>query len=724
MVEEKTTYCRICEAYCGLRVTVEDGRVTAIAPDPEHVTSRGYVCRKGTSFDQVVHDPDRVLHPLKKVDGAWQRISWEQAIGEIAVKLNAIRLRHGPHAIGLYMGNPAGYSYSHLLAARGFTDAIGSRNTYGAGSQDNLACFLAAKLLYGAHFQLPIPDLDRCAYLLIVGANPAVSHGTLVNAPNVREKLRAIRRRGGKIVVLDPRRSETAAMADEHHFIRPGTDAFLLLAMLHVILAEGLEARDFLAAHATGVDALRATVARFTPVVAAAETGVPAETIVRLARELAGAKGGSAYGRPVCGPFGTLAAWALEALNVVTGKLDAPGGSVFSEGLIDTVGVSVQIGADQRGRKRSRIGDHKDVVGELPSGILPDEITTPGDGRIRALVVTAGNPVLSTPNGEALAAAMQSLECSVVIDLYQSETAAHADYLLPATSFLEREDLPILHANLMLTPYAQWTEPVVPPQGEAKPEWEIFALLSDAMGLPMLDSRVVDLLRRGARFFGRDLPPRALLDLLVRFGPAGDRFVPWSSGLSLAKVAAHPHGMPLPPIRTGILAEKLRTADRKIHLVDPEIAGDLERLRPGAGAGDPRYPLRLIGRRDTRSNNSWLHNVPRLMDEPCTRLRMHPADAQGIGVADGDVARVRSRVGEIEVQVRVTDEVMPGVVSLPHGWGHAGPTNRRVASARPGASYNALIDGGAMDPLSGMSFLNGFPVAVERAGDGGRAAPG
>jgi formate dehydrogenase len=717
VTEEKTTFCRICEAYCGLRVTVRDGRVCDIRPDPDHVVSRGYVCRKGTSFDQVTHDPDRVLHPQKKVDGAWQRISWTQAIDEIAAKLNAVRARYGPHAVALYMGNPAGYSYAHLLAARGFADAIGTRNTYGAGSQDNLAIFLSAKLLYGAHFQLTIPDLDRARYLLVVGANPAVSHGTLVNAPNVREKLRDIRRRGGKVVVLDPRRSETALLADEHHFVRPGSDAFVLLAMLNVVFAERLEATDFLARQARGAAWLRDTVASFTPELAAAQSGLAADTVRRLARELAGAEAACAYGRPVCGTFGTLAAWALGALNVVTGKLDVPGGAVFSDGLIDTVELAVRMGADERGRKRSRVGDHPDVVGELPSGILPDEITTPGEGQVRALVVTAGNPVLSTPNGAALAAALRSLECTVVLDMYESETAALADYLLPCTTFLEREDVPLLHSNLMLTPYAQWTDAVVPPQGEAKPEWEVFALLSDAMGVPMLDSRLFAWARRAARLFGADLGPRALLDLLVRLGPAGDRFVPWSRGLSLAKLAAQPHGVLLPPLRTGVLRDKLRTRDRRVHLDDDEIAAEIHRLRAvaAAPAADGGYPFRLIGRRDPRSNNSWLHNVPRLMEgERCTRLRVHPEDAARLGLADGDSARVRSRVGALEVAVRVTDEVMPGVVSLPHGWGHRYPTNRRVAAAAPGASYNTLVDHTAIEALAGMSLLNGFPVAIER----------
>ncbi len=714
MTEDKTTFCRVCEAYCGLIATVEDGRITEVRPDPDHVVSRGYVCRKGTTFHQVTHDPDRILHPMKKVGGTWERIGWEQAIAEVAAKLNAVRAAHGPHAIACYMGNPAGYSYSHVLYARTFSDAIGTRNTYGAGSQDNLADFLASKFLYGAHALEPIPDLARTRHLFVVATNPAVSHGTLTSAANMRERLRAIRRRGGKLIVIDPRRTETAALADEHHFIRPDTDVFLLLAMIHTIFAEGLEARDFLARHVTDVDWLRAAVADMTPARAAERTGIAADTIRRLACEFAVADGACAYGRVVCGSFGTLAAWSLDALNVVTGNLDRPGGAVFSEGAVDTVSTTIRFGADQRGRKRSRIGNHPDVLGELPSGILVDEITTAGDGQVRALVVSAGNPVLSIAGGPRLAAAMQALVCSVVLDVYLTETAAAADYFLPCTTFFERADLPLFHQNLMQEPYVQWTEAVIPPQGEAKPEWEVFTLLSEAMGLPLLDSRVFTWLRRAARLVGADLPPTLVADAMLRLGPLGDRYLPWRAGLSLAKLRQQPHGIVLGPIRTGILEEKLRMPDRKVHLRNAELDGELARLRATPAADDPAYPFRLIGRRDPRSNNSWLHNVPGLMDDRCHRLRVHPDDAARLGVSDGETVTLRSRAGAIEVAVRLSDEVMPGVVSLPHGWGHRAPGNRRVAARTPGADYNALIDPRAIEPLAGMAFLNGFPVAVER----------
>lgn len=720
MTEEKITYCRICEVYCGLIATVEDGRITRLRPDKNHVVSRGYSCPKGITAHHLAHDPDRILHPMKKVDGAWQRITWEQAIAEIAERLNAIRHTHGADAIGLYTGNPAGYSYSHRIFSSNWITAVGSRNSYGAGSQDNLADFLASKLLYGAFFLQPIPDVARTKYLFVVAANPAISQGTLVHLADARARLAEITARGGKVVVIDPRRTETAQLASEHHFIRPDSDVFLLLAMLQTIFADDLEDKAFLARNVTGTDELRRAVRVVTPEIASEQTGVPPETIRRLAREFAAADGACAYGRVVCGRFGTLAAWALDALNVVTGNLDAPGGAIFSDGLADMVDIVAKIGLDHYGKHRSRIGDYPGVLGELPAGILADEITTEGPGQIRALVVTAGNPILSTANGASLAAAMKRLECTVALDFYMSETATLADYILPCTTYFEREDYPIFHTQLMTEPYAQWTEPVIPPQGEAKQEWEIFSLLSDAMGLPFLNNRAADWLRRGLRLLGRDFSPRWIMDGMIRLGPFGDRFLPFMGGFTLAKVASEPHGVRIGPLRTDMLAKKLRTPDKKVHLWHREIEQEIERLFEAARQpADPSFPFRLIGRRDNRSNNSWLHNIPKLMrGDRCQRLRVHPEDATRLGLRDGGPAIVKSRVGAVDVEVRITDEVMPGVVSLPHGWGHTYPTNRQVAISNPGPNCNDLIDARVIEPLSGMAFLNGFPVAVEAVSAG------
>lgn len=714
MREEKVTFCRVCEALCGLVATVEDGRVIDLRPDPDHVVSKGYGCAKGLSFHNVTHDPDRVLQPLKKRDGKWERIDWATAIAEVAAKLKAIRDRHGPHAIAFYTGNPSVFSYSTRLFAGALAGAVGTRNTYSAGTQDNAADFLASKFLYGAYLLQPIPDLERTDHLLLVGVNPVVSHGTLLHAAEVRKQLKAIRSRGGKVVVLDPRRSETARVASEHHFVRPDTDVFVLMAMLHVIFREGLHAKSVLDAYATGVEDVRRAVETFTPELAAAKSGIEAGTIVRMARELAAAKSACTYGRAVCGTYGTLTAWALDVLNIVTGRLDAAGGTIFADGALDMVAVTSRVGMDHYAQRRSRIGDHPVCRGDLPSGILADEISTPGAEQVRALVVTAGNPVLSMPNGSALAGAMEKLEVSVAIDFYMNETASRCDYFLPATTFLEREDIPLAHQNLMLEPYVQWTDPVIAPIGAARHEWRILSDIGDAMGLAFMNNPALDRFRKVSKWLGRSLTAAGVADLMIRTGPRGDRFLPWRDGLSVGKIRAHPHGLRLPDNRTGVLGEKIRHPDGKVHLWNEHLARDVERLRASIASTDDAR-LRLIGRRDQRSHNSWMHNVARLMESNRCDLRIHPSDAKRLGIATGDRVCLASDVGEIEVTAALSDDVMPGVVCMPHGWGHE-PSSGAVAAAKPGANCNVVIDRRVIEPLSGMSFLNGVPVTVKKRG--------
>jgi len=494
--------------------------------------------------------------------------------------------------------------------------------------------------------------------------------------------------------------------------------------MIRTILGEGLENREFLAANASDVDWLRGLVAAFTPERAAEATGVDAEIIVRLARELAASPAACAFGRAVCSPFGTIQAWALDVLNVVTGNVDRPGGAVFSDGLVDLAAIVKQLGLDGYGEHRSRTRNLPGVLGELPAGCLEEEITTPGPGKIRAMVVTAGNPVVSIANGTALAEAMRELECTVVIDLYMSETAALADYVLPAATWLEREDFPVFHVNLSTEPYSQWTDAVIPKLGECKEEWEIFTLLGDAMGLTYLANPAAHWLRRGLKLFGREFSPRWIIDGMIRTGPMGDKYLPWSNGWNVERLREHPHGVKLGEIRTGILREKLMTADKRIHLRSDDIGREAERLLAEALPITPDFPFQLIGRRDLRSNNSWLRNLPKLMrGDRDRRLRLHPDDAGRIGLVDGEVVRVRSRVGAVDAEVRITDEIMPGIVSLPHGWSDGVETHRRVvAELGRGPNCNELIDHREIEPLAGMAWLNGFPVAVEKITAASRAA--
>src|SRR3954449_8514832 len=495
--EERFTFCRICEAHCGLVATVDGGRLERLRPDPQHPLSHGYACPKGIAMTEVQNAPDRVLHPMR----GDERVGWDEAIAEIGARLRAVRKRHGSDAVGWYMGNPGGASYSHTLWSKGFVDALGSPHYYTAGSQDVNNRFAASALMYGSPLRVPIPDLERTSFLLMVGANPFVSNGSVLSAPRVRDRLHAIVARGGRVVVVDPRRTETAR-AFEHLPIRPDTDAWLLLSLLHVVARES---------------PLGPLTEPFSPEATAERTGVPAERCRALARDLEAAGSAAVYGRTgsCLGRFGTLVAFLLDALNAVTGNLDAPGGAVFGRPAIALDDVAESIGLDTYGARHSRVGGFPDVLGAMPASVMADEISTPGAGSLRALFVSAGNPVLSVPDGQALADAMGSLDLCVAIDLYVNETGRHADYVLPATTFLEREALPIAFLGFYTTPFVQWTEPVVAPRGEARDEWEIIEDLARELGVV---PSPVPAVRRAGRL-ARLVTPRRLAAGLPGPGP-------------------------------------------------------------------------------------------------------------------------------------------------------------------------------------------------------------
>jgi formate dehydrogenase len=640
---------------------------------------------------EVHNDPERVLHPLRRTpDGTFERTTWDAAVADIAARLKPLPRE----SIGWYMGNPGAFSYAHALWGKGFLDGLGSPHYYSAGSQDVNNRFAASALMYGNPVLVPIPDLKRTNLLLMIGANPLVSHGSLLTTPRIREALRDIVARGGRVVVVDPRRTETAS-AFEHLPVRPDTDALLLLSLLHTIFEEGLEAPIRLA---SGTDTLRAWASGFPPEATEERTGVPARAARRLARDLAAADGAAVYGRTgTClGRHGTLVAFLLDALNAVTGNLDRPGGGVFGSPPMALDELAGRLGLASYATRRSRVGGFPDVLGNLPASLMAKEIRMPGDGQLRALFVSAGNPVMSVPDGEELSAALQDLELLVSIDLYVNETNRHADYILPATTFLERDDVPLASLTFYTTPFIQYTDAVVEPAGEAKPEWEAIDLIARAIGI--VPSSV-----RAARWAGRlgiRPSPQRLIDGLLR---ATTR-----NRLSIARLRRHPHGLVLADhVETGVLKRKLR--GHRVRLDPPEIGAEIERLR--GEEQDDEFPLRLIGLRELRSHNSWMHNAPKLMSGNRSHaLRIHPDDAGDL--ADGDEVEIASKSGAVTVGVRVTDEVMPGVVALPHGWGHDGGWS--LANAAGGANSNLLSSSEPEDlePLAGMAHLNGIPVRV------------
>ncbi|MFY1621104.1 molybdopterin-dependent oxidoreductase, partial [Micromonospora sp. WMMD736] len=563
--DERVTYCRICEPMCGLIATVADDRLVSLRPDPQHPLSRGRACPKGIAFTDVQNDPDRVLHPLRRrADGSFEQIDWDTALDDIATRLAATLAEHGGDSVGQYFGNPAAFGYASSLWAGVFMERIGARHLYSAGSQDINSRFVASKLLYGAASQLPFPDLPRTDFLLMLGANPLVSHGSAVRAPRVKDDLAAIVRRGGRVVVVDPRRTETARHY-EHLAVRPDSDAWLLLSMLHVIFAEDLEDTAALAGQATGGERLRTLCAGFAPEDTADRTGIAADVVRALARDFATAPTATAYGRTgAClGHHGTLVSFLLDALTLVTGNLDRPGGTLMSHAVIPVEEMGEKLGSMSYDTARSRIGGLPEVLGTFPAAVMADEITTAGPGQLRALFVVAGNPVLSVPNSNALEAALPQLDLFVSLDLYVNETNRLADYVLPATTMLERDDLPIMFAACSPTLFVQSTDAVLKPYGQARPEWEVYSEIARRMGLSLFATGPLRRLNRPLAWLDRwprlQMTPRRLMNLLLRLGPHGDRFGLRRNGLNLQRLARYPHGMVLAEhAPSGILRDVVR----------------------------------------------------------------------------------------------------------------------------------------------------------------------
>jgi anaerobic selenocysteine-containing dehydrogenase len=730
--------CPLCEATCGLVLRTRGREVLEVRGDDDDPFSRGYLCPKGVALKHLDADPDRLRTPLVRRGDTWHEVSWDDAFGEIAERLPPLLAAHGRDAVGVYLGNPSAHTLALLLYPRALLRVLGSRNVFSASTVDQMPKQVSAGLMVGTGLSVPVPDLDRTRFLLVLGADPVVSNGSLMTAPDVKRRLQDVRARGGRVVVVDPRRSRTAEIASEHHFIRPGTDAFLLAAMVQTLVAEDRVRLGALAPHVAGLDAVARAVADLTPEVVAPVTGVPADVTRRLARELAAADGGAVYGRvgTCTQEFGTLTSWLVDVLNVVAGQLDRPGGAMFTTaaaGAANTRGPGGR-GKDVRfGARTSRVRGLPEVFGELPAVCLAEEIETPGEGRIRALITIAGNPVLSNPNGARLAAALARLDFMVSCDVYLNETTRHAHVILPGLSPLEASHYDVALWQLAVRNYARWSPPVFPPPADRPTDWETMLRLAGivlgqgpACDVAALDDLVARQQAEAAAGTVGKTPdeilaalaprrgPERLLDLMLRTGPYGDGFGARPDGISLATLEANPHGLDLGPLVPRI-PEVLRTPSGKIELAPDAILADLPRLRARL---HPRTGFTLVGRRNLRTNNSWMHNLEPLVRgrAQCT-LHVHPDDAARLGLVDGGRARLTSRTGTVEAPVEVTAAVMPGVVSLPHGWGHDAPGTRlRVAQAHAGVNANLVADEAAIDPLSGNAVLNGIPVEVAPAG--------
>jgi anaerobic selenocysteine-containing dehydrogenase len=717
--------CNLCEATCGLLIEVDGGCVRSIRPDREDPFSRGHICPKAYTLGEVQKDPDRLKFPVRRTrGGAWERISWEDALSETAERLAAIQRRDGRDAVATYLGNPSAHSFGTALYMLPLFRAIGSKNRYTASSVDTNPRLAASLLLYGSVASVAVPDLDRTQFLLVLGANPVVSNGSLMTAPGAKRRLEAIRARGGRLVVVDPRRTETAGIADEHIAIRPGRDALLLAALVHTILEEKIGRDGPATPRLDGLAALRERLAPLSPEAVAPALGLEAARLRRLAREFAAAPAAACYARigTCLAEFGTLASWLVDVLNIVSGNLDRPGGSMFTTPAVDIVaiaGLLRQHGG--MGRWRSRVRGAPEFNEELPASCMAEEMLTPGEGRVRGLLTIMGNPVLSTPNGRRLDRALAALEFFAAIDIYVNETTRHAHVILPTTWSLEHDNYEVLLHLLAVRNTAKYSPVVIPPEPGMKHDWEVLSELAlriaEARQRSALARAVLRLARRRRLLPG----PRALLDFFLRMGPHGDRYNPFSSGLNLRKLERSPKGVDLGPLVPS-LHRVVKTPGGRIDLAEPRMAAELSRLagraREWAQAAEG---LVLIGRRDLRTNNSWSHNAPSLVkDGVRCDLLMHPDDAARRGLEDGCLVRIASRVGEVCAPLRVTDEMMPGVVSLPHGWGHGREGVRlRVAAAHPGVSVNDVTDDALLESVTGSSVVNGVPVEVERAGAAG-----
>jgi anaerobic selenocysteine-containing dehydrogenase len=714
--------CNLCEAICGLDVVMRGDTIEAIRGDKDDPLGRGHICPKAVALQDVHFDPDRLRQPVRRIANGWQTVSWGRAFDEVASRFRRIQREHGDDAVAVYLGNPSVHNFGTLLFAPALLKTLHTRNRFSATSLDQLPHHIVATLLFGHQLLLPVPDIDRTDYFVIMGANPVVSNGSLMTVPDIRKRLEAIQQRGGQVIVIDPRRTETAQAADRHLFIRPGTDALLMLAILNVLYSENLVRPDRLAVFLDGMEELRGIAEPFVPEQVAAPTGIDPASIRELARSFAAAQRAVWYGRVGVSTqeFGTLAQWLICAVNIVTGNLDRTGGAMFTRPAVDLLAPGL-VNRGTFGRWRSRVRRLPEFAGELPASAMAEEMLTPGKGQIRALLTIAGNPVLSSPNGRQLEQALSRLDFMASIDIYRNETTRHAHVILPPTAALEHDHYDVVFHLLAIHNTARYSPALFPPDRNTRHDWEILLELHTRLLSKSPISRAKAWLRRA---FLRRLGPRGLLDLGLRFGPYGSGWKVWKRGLTMRALERSAHGIDLGPLEP-CLPDRLRTPWKRIQLVPERLRADVERLKarfsfsaPGSVQppdAEKSRQLLLIGRRELRSNNSWMHNCERLVKGKanCTLL-IHPDDAQRLAILNGQQVRVASRVGSVEALVEVSSEIMPGVVSLPHGWGHAREGMQlQTASCHPGVSINDVTDECSIDACSGNAAFNGTPVTVE-----------
>jgi len=691
MQEKHYRNCNLCEAICGVEITHEDGKILSITGDKLDPFSRGHICPKAVALRDIYEDPNRLQMPVKRTTDGWQEIGWDDAFDETARRLREIQTQFGRDSVAVYQGNPTVHNLGTMLNSRDLLKALGTKNNYSATSVDQLPHHFASWAMLGHPFLIPIPDIDRTDYFLILGANPLASNGSLMTSPDIINRLNAVKERGGKVVLIDPRRTETTRVADEHFFIKPSSDAFLLLAMVHTLFSEGLVDLDKLADFTDGVETLRSVSAEFTPEKAEEMTGIPAGEIIRLTREFASAASAVCYGRIGLSTqaFGGLCQWLINAINILTGNFDRAGGAMFTAPAFDLLQVAK--GGDIHDRWQSRVRNLPEFMGELPVSSLAEEMLTKGEGQIKAFVTSCGNPVLSTPNGGQLDRALDGLDFMVSIDFYINETTRHADIILPPASNLESSHYDVIFNTFAVRNTAKYSGPLFAKAETARYDWQIFQELT-------------------ARLTGdletmKPEPPELKLGLGLQFG---------KYQMSLDTLKASPHGIDLGELQP-CLPARLLTVNKRIDIAPKIIVNDVERLKKNSKIPrDGEFPFNLIGRRHLRDCNSWLHNSETLMKgkNRCT-LMMNDADAGDLSLENGQIVSVSSRVGSIELPLEITENIARGLVSIPHGYGHGRKdVNLAVAAEHSGVSINDLTDETVMDELTGNAAFSSVKVKI------------
>ncbi|PCH53920.1 MAG: dehydrogenase [Flavobacteriaceae bacterium] len=700
MKEPKIHYrtCNLCEAMCGLEIKYQNNTVIAIKGDKKDALSKGHICPKATALADLYTDKNRLKTPIKRTENGWISISWEAAYNEIETEIKRIQKQYGKNAIGSYRGNPTVHNTGLTLFASSFLKSLSSNQNYTATSVDQLPHHFASLMLFGHYLMLPIPDIDRTDFILIMGGNPAVSNGSIMTAPDFSNRLKAIKKRGGKVVVVDPRYTETSKIANKHHFIKPGTDALLLLSLIHIIFKEKLSDLGHLEAHTNGLETIQKIAINYEPQKIAKIIGFTSEEIQQLARDFATSKTAVCYGRFGLSTqeFGGLCQWLVIVLNCITGNLDTEGGALFTKPIIDIVGMSKLTGkTGSFNKQQSRVHKLPEFTDEFPVSTLADEILTPGEGQIKAMITIAGNPVLSTPNGKQLEKAFESLEFMVAIDIYLNETTKYANIILPTTTGLETPLYDLVFHQFAIRNTAKYSEALFEKEPEQRHGWEILKELT-------------------TRFTGKEnsLNLEQTLNYMLQFSSYNN------PKPSIATLKEHPHGIDFGALKPQ-LPERLFTDDKKIKLAHPLFIEDLERLDKKLNLWETNaiseYPFSLIGRRHLRSNNSWMHNSNRLVKgkNRCTLL-IHSEDANALNLKENQLVKVTSDVGQVKLPIEITTSIMRGVVSIPHGWGHHRKgINMKIAQQHAGVSINDLTNHKNIDNLTGNADFSGTKVKIE-----------